>query len=69
MGKWDVPLKRTRSAILGRAHHLGVFIDSYELEPWHNEIRKAVRIICDHLGCTIPTFVRELRAMLARGDL
>ena len=69
MLKWDERLERTRSAILGRAQHLGVFMDSYELEPRHNEIRKAVRIICDRLGCTIPTFVRELRAMLARGDL
>ena len=69
MGKWDVPLKRTRGAILSRAHNLGVFIDSYELEPRHDEIRRMVRITCDHLGCTIPTLVRELRAMLARGDL
>ena len=69
MLKWDVPLKRTRGAILSRAHNLGVFIDRYELEPRHNEIRRMVRISCDHLGCTIPTLVRELRAMLVRGDL
>ena len=69
MLKWDERLERTRGAILSRAHNLGVFIDRYELEPRHNEIRRMVRIICDRLGCTIPTLVRELRSMLARGDL
>ena len=69
MGRWDERIERTRSAILARARKLRLFMDSYELEPRHEELRRAVRIICGKLGCTVPTLVRELRSMLARGDL